>query len=147
MIQKYGSANQFNREKLQSFLKRVRVRVIHLGEKKNRTGESISRVKTIFGLANKSDGHGLEHLPRVQSFSAGPKDVEFFLNDSSGAPSSSSTGQAAGTPGSKKKGKRKKGGASSHCPGQGPPGAEDILVYTSSSKAVFALLLFNSIPL
>ena len=97
LIQKYGSANQFNRVKLQSFLKRVRVKVIHLAEKKNKTGESIPRVKTIFGLASKDDGHSLDHPPRVQSFGAGPKDVEFFLNDSIGAPSSLSAGQAAGT--------------------------------------------------
>lgn len=117
LIQKYGSAQQFNRVKLQSFFKGVRVRVIHLGEKKNRAGESIPRVKTIYGLANKNDRHGLDHPPRVQSFGAGPKDVEFFLNDSSGAPSSSSTGQAAGPPGSKKKAKGKKGGESSRGPG------------------------------
>ena len=116
LIQKYGSANQFNRVKLQSFLKGVRVRVIHLGEKKNKAGESILRVKTINGLANKNDGHSLDHPPRVQSFGAGTKEVEFFLSDSSGAPSSSSPAQTGGTPGGKKKGKGKKGGAS----GQGP---------------------------
>jgi len=65
LIQKYGSAHQFNRVKLQSFLKGVRVRVIHLGEKKNKAGDSIARVKTIFGLTNKNDGHGLNHPPRV----------------------------------------------------------------------------------
>lgn len=45
----------------------------------------------------------------MQSFGAELKDVEFFLNDSSEALLSSFTGQAAGTPGSKKKNKRKKG--------------------------------------
>ena len=138
LIQKYGSANQFNRAKLQSFLKRVRVRVIHLGEKKNKAGESIPRVKTIFGLATKDDGQSLEHPPHFpnlranpnQIFGAGPKDVEFFLNDSSGTPSSSSTSQATGTPGSKRKGKGKKGGASSHGPGQDAPrGGRYISVY------------------
>ena len=130
LIQRYGSAHHFNRVKLQCFLKGVRVRVIHLGEKKNHAGESIARVKTIFGLANKNDGHGLDHPPRVQTFGAGPKDVEFFLNDSSGAPSSSSTSQAAGTPGSKKKGKSKKGDGSGHGPGQdAPPSGRYITVY------------------
>ena len=117
LINRYGSAHAFNRVKLQAFLKRVRVRVTHLGEKKNKAGESIARVKTIFGLANQNDGHGLPHPPRVSKFGAGPKEVEFFLNDS-GAPSSSSTSQAAATPGSKKKGKGKKGGESSQGPGQ-----------------------------
>jgi len=118
LIQKYDSAHRLNLPKLQSFLKRVRVRVIHLEEKKNRAGESVARVRTIFGLANKDDGHGLDHPPQVQSFGAGAKDVKFFLNDSSGAPSSSSTGQAAGTPGSGKNGKGKKGGESRQGLGQ-----------------------------
>ena len=121
LIKKYD-AIQHNRVMLQSFLKGVRVRVIHLGEKKNKAGDSIARVKTIFGLANINDGHSLDHPPRVQSFGAGPRGVEFFLNDSSGAPSSSSTGQASGTPGSKKKGKGKKGGE----PSQGP--SQDVLL-------------------
>lgn len=111
LIQKYGSANQFNRVKLHSFLKRVRVEVIHLPEKKNKDGISIPRVKTVFGLASKDDGHDLDHPPRVLNFGAGPKDVEFFLNDSSGAPLISSTRQAGGTTGSRKKGKGKKEGA------------------------------------
>ncbi len=85
--------------------------MIHLPEKKNKDGISIPRVKTVFGLASKDDGHDLDHPPRVDNFGAGPKDVEFFLNDSSGAPSSSSTSQAGGTTGSRKKGKGKKGGA------------------------------------
>ena len=105
LIQNYGSTNQFNRVKLQSFLKRVRVKVIHLAEKKNKAGESIPRVKTIFGLANKDDGYGLDHPPRVPNLGAGPKEVEFFLDDSPGAPSSSSAGQAAGPSSRNKKGK------------------------------------------
>lgn len=54
----------------------------------------------------------------MRSFGAGPKDIEFFLNDSTGEPSSLSIGQAAGTLSSEKKGKDSKGGASSHGPGQ-----------------------------
>jgi len=121
--------------------------VIHLGEKKNKAGESIPRVKTIFGLATKDDGQSLEHPPQFpnlranpnQIFGAGPKDVEFFLSDSSGAPSSSSTGQAAGTPGSKKKGKGKKGGASSRGPDQTPPqGGRYISVYEFFKNGIWS---------
>ena len=121
LINRYYSAHGINRVKLQGFLKRVRVRVIHLGEKKNKAGESIPRVKTIFGLANPNDGYDRNHLvrpPRVPSFGAGPKEVEFFVNDSSEAPSSSSTSQAPVTQGSKKKGKGKKGSKSSQGPSQ-----------------------------
>ena len=140
LIQKYGSVHQFNRVKLQSFLKRVRVRVTHLAEKRNKAGDSIVRVKTIFGLANPNDGHDLQHPPRVQSFGAGAKDVEFFLNDSSGVPSSSSTGQAGGTAGSKKKGKGKKGGEPSQGPGPTvPSGGRYITVYEFFRSGIYSI--------
>ena len=121
LITRYQSAHGMNRFKLQAFLKRVRVRVIHLGDKKNKAGEFIPRVKTIFGLANTNDGYKLDHPPRVSSFGAGPKEVEFFVSDPSEAPSSSSTSQPAVTQGSKKKGKGKKGSKSSQGPGQDTP--------------------------
>lgn len=157
LVQKYGPANQFNRIKLQSFLKRVRVKVIHLAEKKNKAGESIPRVKTIFGLANKDDGHSLDHPPWVQSFGAGSKDVEFFLDDSPGAPSSSSAGQAAGTSSGKKKckgAKGGKGGASSHGPGQNvSQGGRYISVYEFFRSGIYftpipaSKILLNTQPL
>ena len=142
LIDRYGSAHGFNRVKLQAFLKRVRVRVTHLGEKKNKAGESIPRVKTIFGLATQNDGYKLDHPPRVSKFGAGPKEVEFFLSDSSGAPSSSSQSQAAPTPSSKKKGKGKKGGESSKAPGQGPgqdQGGRYISVYDFFRTGIYSI--------
>jgi len=129
LIQKYGAAHRHNLPKLEKFLKRVRVRVIHLGEKKNKAGESVPRVKTIFGLANKNDGHGLDHPPRVQRFGAGPKEVEFYLNDPSAATSSASTGPVASAPGGKKKGKGNKGGPSSTAPAKGTSQGRYISVY------------------
>ena len=39
-------------------------------------GKSFAGVKDLFGLAKNNDGHGLDHSPWVQSFRAGPKDVE-----------------------------------------------------------------------
>lgn len=115
LMQKHATAHNYNRVKMESFLKRLRVKATHLGEKKNKTGESIPRVKTIFGLANSADGRGLPNPPQVQSFGAGARDVRFFLDNSSEAPSSSSTGQAAETSASTKKGKGKKS------PGQSDP--------------------------
>lgn len=129
LIQKYGTAHGPNRAKLDKFLKRVRVRVTHLGEKKNKAGASIPRVKTIFGLANKNDGHGLDHPPRVKDFGAGPRDVEFYLNDPSATTSSASTGAAADAPGGKKKGKGKKSGPASTAPAQGSAQGRYISVY------------------
>lgn len=118
MLIKRHQANQDSKLRLQSFLKRVRVRVTHLEVKKNIAGESIPRVKTIYGLASKDDGHGLDRPPLVSEFGAGPKDVRFFLNDSTEAPSSSCTNQATGSLSSKYKGKGTEGGASSLGPGQ-----------------------------
>lgn len=127
---KRHQANQDNKLKLQSFVKRVRVRVTHLAAKKNVAGESIPRVKTIHGLARKDDGHGLDRPPLVKEFGAGPKDVKFFLNDSTEAPSSSSTDQAIGSSSSKHKGKGIEGGASSLGPGQNvSQGGKYISVY------------------
>ncbi|MCJ1247072.1 hypothetical protein MMC30_004283 [Trapelia coarctata] len=129
LIQNYSATHGRSVVKLEKFLKRVRVRVIHLGEKKNKAGESIPRVKTIFGLANTNDGHGLDHPPRVQRHGAGPKDVEFYLNDPSAATPRASTGQAASAPGGKKKGKGKKGGPSSDAPTQGTSQGRYISVF------------------
>ncbi len=145
LIHDYGSAHQFNRVKLQSFLKRVRVQVVHLAEKKNKAGESIPRVKTIFGLANKDDGHSLEHPPRVQTFGAGPKDVEFFLNDSPATPSSSSASQAGGASSGKKKGKGGKGGKIGQGPGQNvSQGGRYISVYEFFRSGIYPTTLLHA---
>ncbi|KAI0906621.1 ribonuclease H-like domain-containing protein [Ustulina deusta] len=70
--------NQF---KLASFLPRLRVRTTHLKERKNRNGEIIIRAKTIYNLATRDDGTGLDHPPRVRGSGSGAKDVEFWLDD------------------------------------------------------------------
>lgn len=130
LIRKYSSGSQDSPAKLQAFLKRVRVRVIHLGEKKNKAGLPIPRVKTIFGLAIKDDGKSLDRPPRVKNFGAGSKDVEFFLSDSSSVPSGSSKSQVGGSAGGKKKGKGGKGGAPSQGHEQGTSqGGRFISVY------------------
>ena len=106
-MKNHGSANEGMRGKLQSFLKGVRVRVIHLPEEKNKAGSTIPRIKTILGLTTKNDGQNLDHPPKISNFGAGPKDVEFFLD--SPAPSSSapvdSTSDEASVKGNGKKGR------------------------------------------
>lgn len=132
-------ANQNNKLRLQSFLKRVRIRVTHLAAKKNIAGESIPRVKTIYGLASKNDGHGLDRPPLVKEFGAGPKDVKFFLNDSTEAPSSSSTDQTIGISNRKYKGKGIEGGASSLGPGQNvSQGGKYISVYEFFKSGIYS---------
>ena len=122
LIEKYGREQHFNLFKVESFVKRVRVRTTHLKEKTNKAGLVVPRVKTVFGLATKNDGHGLEHPPRVQKHGANVKEVEFFLSDSPLATGSSSAvpGAAMDQPSksSGKKGKGKKGGPSENKPYQ-----------------------------
>ncbi|RBA11871.1 hypothetical protein FPRO05_14150 [Fusarium proliferatum] len=77
----------------------VNINTTHLSEKRNKANEVIPRVKTIFGLARKDDGHGLAHPPRVRQHGAGAKDVEFWLDgeaSSSGAPKPVAKGGAKG---------------------------------------------------
>jgi eukaryotic translation initiation factor 2C len=130
LIQKYGSANQFDRAKLQKFLAKLRVRVIHLTQRKNKAGEVIPKVKTICGLADRADGRRLEHPPRVADFGAGPKDVEFFLDDSSTEPPNPNPSQDVGTSGGKKKAKGKPKNTPGRAPGRGvDQGGRYISVY------------------
>lgn len=99
---------------LEKFLKRVRVRTTHLKEKKNKKGEVVHRPKTIYGLAKKSDGQG-PNRPRVRDFGAGPKHVEFWLEDRSTAaaapPSVPGAEPSQAAPKKKGKGKGAKGKA------------------------------------
>ncbi|KAF2805607.1 putative RNA interference and gene silencing protein [Mytilinidion resinicola] len=101
LISKYGAAHNYNKGRLEKFFGKLRIRTTHLPEKKNKAGQIVHRVKTIFGLANKNDGHGLAHPPRVSEYGAGPKDVEFWLDN----PSQSSSSSIAAKGGGKKKGK------------------------------------------
>ncbi|KAJ4287638.1 hypothetical protein N0V90_012341 [Kalmusia sp. IMI 367209] len=93
LMSNYGSRNTAALEK---FLKLVRVQTTHLAVKRNRAGEVIPRIKSIFGLARTDDGRRMAHPPRVKKHGAGAKDVEFWL-DSGGAPSSTSKSGAKGS--------------------------------------------------
>ncbi|XWW92784.1 hypothetical protein V2A60_000711 [Cordyceps javanica] len=99
---------------LERFLRRLRVQTTHLPEKRNKANQVIPRVKTIFGLARKDDGHGLAHPPRVRNHGAGAKDVEFWLD---GDASSSGAPKTAAKAGAKGKGK---GGGKSKAPAESP---------------------------
>lgn len=107
---------------LEKFLKRVRVRTTHLKEKKNRKGEVVHRVKPIMGLAKKTDGRQLAHPPRVKEFGAGPKNVQFWLEDkpTSAAPSSSVPGADPSQATPKKKGKGRGGKGKTETAGPQP---------------------------
>jgi eukaryotic translation initiation factor 2C len=103
---------------LELFLKLIRVQTTHLKEKRNKANQVIPRIKTIFGLARKDDGHGMAHKPRVKQHGAGAKDVEFWLDgepSSAGAPKT----EVAGSANQKGKGKVKAQSKSSSIPGSG----------------------------
>ena len=111
-----GMNNGTNNVRLQNFLQRVRVRTTHLPEKRSKNGAVMPRVKTICGFAKMGDGKGenarfAEHPPRIKSFGAGPKDVEFWLEDTaaSAKPGAMPTDPPAKTAG-KKQGKGKQSG-------------------------------------
>lgn len=91
LMQAYGTRHTAALEK---FLKLVRVRTNHLPEKKNKAGDVIPRIKTIFGLARKDDGHKQPHKPKIKSHGAGARDVEFWLEGP--AESSASKGKGKG---------------------------------------------------
>jgi hypothetical protein len=100
---------------LEKFLKFIRIQTTHLPEKRNKANEVIPRVKTIFGLARKDDGHRLAHPPRVRQHGAGAKDVEFWLD---GEASSSNAPKAAAKGGAKGKGKAQPEGSAASTSGR-----------------------------
>lgn len=109
-MQVFGGAHQFDKIKLQAFLKRVRVEAKHIKPKTNKAGRVIPRVKTIFALATKNDGRGVDSsgtAPRVREFGAGPKDVEFWLDEAPTEGSSKNLPAPATGKSSAKKGKGK----------------------------------------
>lgn len=118
--------NERGMRALEKFLKRLRVRTTHLNVKKNKNGEEVHRTKAIIALAKKSDGRKSAHPPRVSETGAGPKNVEFWLEDQppSSTPSSSVPGAGLSQPPPGKKGKGKgKGGKAPAITGPQPAGA------------------------
>ena len=79
LFPKLGTGNKIT---LQKKLKLVRVQVTHLSGKTNKkTGQVFPRIKTIFGLAHPQDGRTEAHPPKVFSYGAGPKEVQFWLSE------------------------------------------------------------------
>lgn len=128
-----------NLRSLEKFVKKVRVRTTHLKAKINKKGLEVPRVKTIYGLAavEKRRWSHLAHPPRISAFGAGPKNVEFWLNeDAPSAPKPASVPGAEpsqSTPKKKGKGKGGKGKGASDpaAAGPAPPGQSDAGQYIS----------------
>ena len=117
-----------NYPKLKKFLSKVRVKLIHLPEKKNKAGEVIPKLRSISGLASMHDGLSLDHPPKVAKFGAGPRDVKFF--ERSDAPPTGNGGKT----GSSKKGA--KGGKPS-APSSSAGGYISVEEYFVRSKCAF----------
>jgi hypothetical protein len=64
--------------RLEAFLKKLRVRVIHI-RRVNSQGQDIPRFKMITGLASPADGKSLAHPPIVAKHGAGSREVQFWL--------------------------------------------------------------------
>lgn len=77
----YPKLGTGNRTTLQKKLAKTRISVNHLPTKINRLGQHVHRAKSIFGLAHPQDGSGSDHKPKILAFGAGPKDVQFWLDD------------------------------------------------------------------
>ncbi|CAN9378323.1 unnamed protein product [Alternaria alternata] len=100
LMDSYGTRNT---RALEKFLKMVRVQTTHLPEKRNKAGQVIPRIKTIFGLARTDDGHKMGKRPRIKGHGVGAKDIEFWLDGD--ASSSSAPKAEAGASKGKGKGK------------------------------------------
>jgi eukaryotic translation initiation factor 2C len=88
LINAFANAYGRNVYQLEKFLKKVRVETTHLPVKKNKAGERIPRVKTIFALATTNDGFSLPHPPQIGKFAASPKEVKFWLDSPDQTPKS-----------------------------------------------------------
>lgn len=82
LMHAFAKENGRNRKKLHVFLKLLAVNATHLVNR-NKAGEQIPRVKTIIGLATERDGQNLPNPPIIRRMGAGPKEVQFWLEESS----------------------------------------------------------------
>ncbi|KAF9894376.1 hypothetical protein FE257_007879 [Aspergillus nanangensis] len=98
VIREYQRAYR-NIHQLNTFLRGLRVRVTHI-QRKNKKGDIVPRFKTIGAVATPRDG-AKPNPPKVSSYGAGPKDVQFFLETPGQAPAPQSS-----SGGKEKKGKK-----------------------------------------
>lgn len=86
LIEEYGKVNGRDLNRLNQFLKGVRVQTTHLTVKKNKKGEVIPRIKSIWGLAHPDDAHDASAAGQgvqVRHFGADAKNVRFWETDDS----------------------------------------------------------------
>ncbi|KAJ5938919.1 hypothetical protein N7466_002053 [Penicillium verhagenii] len=104
VLGEYMRTNSRNPYRLESFLKRMRIRATHLVRKTSSGKPRPPPSKSITGLASPSDGRSGTNPPKVASHGAGPFDVQFFLEAPGSKPPAAQAAQPA--EGKGKKGKK-----------------------------------------
>lgn len=122
LMRNYRGGNPPNLQALSKFLVKVRVSTDHLPIKKNRAGQTIPRIKVIFGFADRNDGRGLPHPPKVTVLGANANNVSFFLNDS---PPGGSRGGEIGAKSSGRRDAKKDSKKGSQSSAKSDPGSSD----------------------
>lgn len=121
LMKEYKSSNRSSGS-LNSFVIKLRVSMRHIPGKKNKKCEVVVRIKTVLGLATPNDGHGQEHPPKVASFGAGAKNVQFWIEP-----------RGEESPGGS--GKKKKGKGAQPQGGKSPAGGGYITVFDYFQKS------------
>jgi eukaryotic translation initiation factor 2C len=84
-------------------LKYLRVQKRHLPSRKNKAGEVVSNLASIYDLATINDGGTGNNAPQVMTYGAGPKNVKFYLepstHDSSAQPLAKGSSKKSGVGG------------------------------------------------
>jgi eukaryotic translation initiation factor 2C len=93
----YRNLGSADLQGLSKKLRHVRVAVTHLPQKRSKkTNEILMRQKTITSFAHPNDGSTEPHPPRVARFGAGPKEVQFWLDDAGPPTDAKSSKKPAG---------------------------------------------------
>ncbi|KAJ5873611.1 uncharacterized protein N7473_013170 [Penicillium subrubescens] len=105
VIGEYQRANSRSLYRLESFLRHMRVRTIHIARKTSNGRARPAPVKSITGLASPAEGRSGDNQTRVPRYGAGPFEVQFFMG-SKGTQGAPAVSAAALTEGKAKRGKK-----------------------------------------
>ncbi|EXJ65833.1 uncharacterized protein A1O5_11074 [Cladophialophora psammophila CBS 110553] len=79
LVEDFGAATDFDRNKLDKFLEGLTVHPSHPA-RRNKAGQLVPRPKVISGLATKGDGRKRPHRPIIPEFGAGADRIQFWLD-------------------------------------------------------------------
>ncbi len=142
LIRDFQRTRGQNLHRLESFLKRLRIRPIHI-TRRNKAGQQTPRPRTVTALATPRDGPDLLHPPIVPSFGAGANEVHFYIGD--GAPGTTQEGPSSGTTAGAQGGRKGKGKVVKKGPAPAPPAGSVAEGYISVAE-YFRQSTFVSCP-